>query len=92
MKVTGYKDFSGVIPEQEVVYGKDTVYVHENIMKLEPVTDVDGEEITNENMYSYDETQYTYMEWAVMQDEVIQTTREELAVTELALMEIYEAF
>lgn len=43
-----------------LVIGKDTVYVHTNIVKIEPDH---NDEFFNDNMYSYNEVQYSKDEY-----------------------------
>ena len=58
---------------QPLVIGKNTVYVHANIEKVE------GEE----NLYEYNEKQYT-------KDEYIKVLSEDVTSTQMALCEVYE--
>lgn len=47
---------------QPLIINVDTIYVHKNIVKLEPKEDENGK-IVNENMYEYDEYQYSFAEF-----------------------------
>ena len=63
---------------QELVVGKDTVYVHTDIVELE-----DG-------LYQYHEIQYDKDEYIKLMSEKNKTLENQLTDTQLALCEIYE--
>lgn len=50
-----------------LIIGKDTVYVHTNIHKIEKPVDEMGGEMTSD-LYEYNEVQYTLEEWQEMQE------------------------
>lgn len=79
MKVIGTIQGSGE-QAKDLVIGKDTVYVHTNIKKLE--TDNNGNKV--DDLYSYDETQYD-------KDEYIKLMADQNLEIQLALVEIYES-
>lgn len=64
-----------------VYVGKTRVDVHTNIRKVTDPDPVTGE--VPEDLYIYDETQYEFHEY-------IQLLSDELANTQLALVELYE--
>ena len=67
-----------------VVIGKDTVYVHNDIQKLNTET------TDEESLYSYTETQYKkdeYIELIVKQNEKLNA---DITDTQIALCEMYE--
>ena len=71
---------------QPLIVNKDTVYVHTNIVQA---TDEDGNVV--DNLYVYDEVQYTKDEYIqIMADENSQLEKE-LTNTQLALCELYES-
>lgn len=48
-----------------VIIGKDTVYVHTDIKKVEDIDEMTGKPV--EGLYSYHEIQYTLEEYAELQ-------------------------
>lgn len=64
---------------KELIVGLDTVYVHTNIVKLEE--DNQGNKV--DNLYEYDEVQYT-------KDEFIEMQSEQITNLQLAMLEILE--
>lgn len=69
-----------------LIVGKDTVYVHTDIQKVE--TDPSGEKV--ENLYSYNETQYGKDEYIKLLSEEKDRLEGELTSTQLALCDVYE--
>ena len=70
-----------------LVIGKDTVYVH---------TDIVAEEIEDEMMgkytqYKYHEVQYTHYEYLKIQADAQSQLKENLTNTQLAILELYES-
>ena len=71
---------------QPLIIGKTTVYVHSNIVQAK---DEDGNII--EDLYVYDEIQYTKDEYIkIMADKNIKL-EQEITETQMALCDIYEA-
>ena len=71
---------------QPLIVNKDTVYVHTNI---EQATDEDGNVI--DNLYVYDEVQYTKDEYIKLISDKNETLEKEVTETQLALCELYES-
>ena len=71
---------------QPLIVNKDTVYVHTNIVQA---TDEDGNVI--EDLYVYDEVQYTKDEYIQIMAEKNETLERDLTDTQLAIAEIYES-
>lgn len=71
---------------QPLIVNKDTVYVHSNIVQA---TDEDGNVI--DNLYVYDEVQYTKDEYIQIMAEKNSQLEKELTDTQLALCELYES-
>ena len=71
---------------QPLIVNKDTVYVHTNIVQA---TDEDGNII--DNLYVYDEVQYTKDEYIQIIAEKNETLERDLTDTQLAIAEIYES-
>ena len=71
---------------QPLIVNKDTVYVHTNIVQA---TDEDGNVI--DNLYVYDEVQYTKDEYIQIMAEKNSQLEKELTDTQLALCELYES-
>ena len=71
---------------QPLIVNKDTVYVHTNIVQA---TDEDGNVI--DNLYVYDEVQYTKDEYIQIIAEKNETLERDLTDTQLAIAEIYES-
>lgn len=69
-----------------LIIGKDTVYVHTDIEKVE--TDPNGEKV--ENLYAYNEIQYGKDEYIQLLSEENARQDEELTNTQLALCDVYE--
>lgn len=69
-----------------VVIGKDLVYVHTDIVKIEEVDEMGNPRID----YEYNEIQYTHPEFIQLQLEKQQALEEELSNAQLALLELYE--
>lgn len=84
------KEITGVFGSseqaKELIVGKDTIYVHTNIKKLE--SDAEGKPA--ENLYSYDEIQYTKDEYIKLISEKNAALAEEVTNTQMALCEVYE--
>lgn len=55
----------------------DTIYLHTNIVKLEPVED-------NDDLYEYTERQYSFAEFAQFADEVLASLDEDVRKTAIA--------
>ena len=71
---------------QPLIVNKDTVYVHSNIVQA---TDEDGNVV--DNLYVYDEVQYTKDEYIQIMAEKNSQLEKELTDTQLALCELYES-
>lgn len=71
---------------QPLIVGKTTVYVHTNIVQAK---DEDGNVI--DDLYVYDEIQYTKDEYIQMIAEKNETLERDLTDTQLAIAEIYES-
>ena len=71
---------------QPLIVNKDTVYVHTNIVQA---TDKDGNVI--DNLYIYDEVQYTKDEYIKLISDKNETLEKEVTETQLALCELYES-
>lgn len=71
---------------QPLIIGKTTVYVHSNIVQA---TDKDGNVI--DDLYVYDEIQYTKDEYIKVMADKNETLEKELTDTQLALCELYES-
>lgn len=71
---------------QPLIVNKDTVYVHTNIVQS---TDEDGNVV--DNLYVYDEVQYTKDEYIQIMAEKNSQLEKELTDTQLALCELYES-
>ena len=71
---------------QPLIVNKDTVYVHSNIVQA---TDEDGNVV--DNLYVYDEVQYTKDEYIQIMAEKNETLERDLTDTQLAIAEIYES-
>lgn len=69
-----------------LIVGKDTVYIHTDIEKVE--TDPNGEKV--ENLYSYNEKQYGKDEYIKLLSEEKDRLENELTSTQLALCDVYE--
>ena len=69
-----------------LIVGKTTVYVHSNIVQA---TDEDGNVI--DDLYVYDEIQYTKDEYIKVMADKNETLEKELTDTQLALCELYES-
>ena len=70
---------------QPLIVGKTTVYVHTNIVQAK---DEDGNII--DDLYVYDEIQYTKDEYIKIISEKNETLENDLIETQLALCDIYE--
>lgn len=68
-----------------LIVGKDTVYVHTNIVQME---DTEGNLI--DNLYSYDEVQYTINEYLKLVIDENNKATSDITDLQLALAEIYE--
>ena len=68
-----------------LIVGKDTVYVHTNIVQME---DTEGNLI--DNLYSYDEIQYTISEYLKLVIDENNKATSDITDLQLALAEIYE--
>ena len=71
---------------QPLIVNKNTVYVHTNIVQA---TDKDGNVI--DNLYIYDEVQYTKDEYIKLISDKNETLEKEVTETQLALCELYES-
>ena len=71
---------------QPLIVNKDTVYVHTNIVQS---TDEDGNVV--DNLYVYDEVQYTKDEYIQIMADKNETLEKEVTETQLALCELYES-
>ena len=71
---------------QPLIVNKDTVYVHTNIVQSK---DKDGNVL--DNLYVYDEVQYTKDEYIQIMAEKNSQLEKELTDTQLALCELYES-
>ena len=71
---------------QPLIVNKDTVYVHTNIVQA---TDEDGNVV--DNLYVYDEVQYTKDEYIQIMANKNSQLEKELTDTQLALCELYES-
>ena len=69
-----------------LIVGKTTVYVHTNIVQAK---DEDGNII--DDLYVYDEIQYTKDEYIKLISEKNETLERDLTDTQLAIAEIYES-
>lgn len=69
-----------------LIIGKTTVYVHSNIVQA---TNEDGNVI--DDLYVYDEIQYTKDEYIKVMADKNETLEKELTDTQLALCELYES-
>lgn len=84
------KDFGRVQGSAEqakpLIVGKDTVYVHTDIQKVEQ--DAEGKPV--EGLYSYNEVQYDKDEYITLMAEQNATLDQQLTDTQLALCDVYE--
>ena len=81
------KNVQGSIQQaQPLIVNKDTVYVHTNIVQA---TDKDGNIL--DNLYVYDEVQYTKDEYIKLISDKNETLEKEVTETQLALCELYES-
>ena len=71
---------------QPLIIGKTTVYVHSNIVQAK---DADGNVI--DDLYVYDEIQYTKDEYIKMMADKNESLEKEVTETQLALCELYES-
>lgn len=71
---------------KELIVGKDIVYVHSDIEKIEK--DIDGN--TVDNQYQYHEVQYTKDEYIHLLAEKNTSLEKEITSTQLALCSVYE--
>lgn len=69
-----------------LIIGKDTVYVHTNIEKI----DVDAEGNPTDNLYQYNEVQYDKDEYIHLLSENNTSLEKEITSTQLALCDVYE--
>lgn len=69
-----------------LIIGKDTVYVHTNIEKI----DVDAEGNPTDNLYQYNEVQYDKDEYIRLLSENNTSLEKEITSTQLALCDVYE--
>lgn len=70
-----------------LVVGKDTVYVHTNITKLEPDP---NDELAPADLYSYEEIQYDKDEYIGLISNKNDTLELQLADTQIALADVFE--
>lgn len=70
-----------------LVVGKDTVYVHTNITKLEPDP---NDEFAPADLYSYEEIQYDKDEYIGLISNKNDTLELQLTDTQIALADIFE--
>lgn len=75
-----------------LVIGKDTVYVHSNIVPATRKTMRDGELVDElcDGLYTYEETQYDKDEYLMLVIEEKNRLAAEITDTQLALCELYE--
>ena len=71
---------------QPLIVNKDTVYVHTNIVQA-----TDEDENVIDELYVYDEVQYTKDEYIQIMAEKNSQLEKELTDTQLALCELYES-
>lgn len=71
---------------QPLIVGKTTVYVHTNIVQAK-----DGDGNVIDDLYVYDEIQYTKDEYIQIMAEKNETLERDLTDTQLAIAEIYES-
>lgn len=71
---------------KELIIGYDTVYVHSNIIKI--TEDKEGNPL--DNLYEYDEIQYTKDEYIKFISEKNTQLESRVIDTQLALCEVYE--
>ena len=82
-----FKNVQGSLQQaQPLIVNKDTVYVHTNIVQS---TDEDGNVV--DNLYVYDEVQYTKDEYIKLISDKNETLEKEVIETQLALCELYES-
>ena len=82
-----FKNVQGSLQQaQPLIVNKDTVYVHTNIVQSK---DKDGNVV--DNLYVYDEVQYTKDEYIQIMAEKNSQLEKELTDTQLALCELYES-
>ena len=82
-----FKNVQGSLQQaQPLIVNKDTVYVHTNIVQS---TDEDGNVV--DNLYVYDEVQYTKDEYIKLISDKNETLEKEVTETQLALCELYES-
>ena len=82
-----FKNVQGSLQQaQPLIVNKDTVYVHTNIVQA---TDEYGNVV--DNLYVYDEVQYTKDEYIQIMAEKNSQLEKELTDTQLALCELYES-
>ena len=70
-----------------LVVGKDTVYVHTNITKLEPHP---NDEFAPADLYSYEEIQYDKDEYIGLISKKNDTLESQLTDTQVALADVFE--
>ena len=70
-----------------LVVGKDTVYVHTNITKLEPDP---NDEFAPADLYSYEEIQYDKDEYIGLISNKNDTLELQLTDTQIALADVFE--
>ena len=70
-----------------LVVGKDTVYVHTNITKLEPDP---NDEFAPADLYSYEEVQYDKDEYIGFISKKNDTLESQLTDTQVALADVFE--
>ena len=70
-----------------LVVGKDTVYVHTNITKLEPDP---NDEFAPADLYSYEEIQYDKDEYIGLISKKNDTLESQLTDTQVALADVFE--
>ena len=71
---------------QPLIIGKTTVYVHSNISQA-----TDEDENVIDDLYVYDEIQYTKDEYIKLISDKNETLEKEVTETQLALCELYES-
>lgn len=71
---------------KDLIIGKDTVYVHTNITQV--TEDKEGNAV--EDLYSYNEIQYTKDEYIELLSKKNMLLENDIINTQLALVEVYE--
>lgn len=72
--------------DEALIVGKDTVYVHTDIKKVEK--DAEGNDV--DNLYQYNEVQYDKDEYIKVISQKNEELETELTSTQVALCDVYE--